>query len=257
MFLNRVGFPEESELVLCTVTKIFHHSVFADLDEYHKSGMIHISEVSPGRIRNIRDFVKEGKKVVCKVLNINSEKGHIDLSLRRVNERQKKEKLSEIKQEQRSEKIVEFVAKDLKVDAKKLYDEIFLKISEGYELLHLCFWDIVKGEVSLEELGIDKKKADIFTKVIKERMKPAEVFIEGDLTLKTYDSNGVEIIKNTLNEALDGDNIVILVEGGGKYKIRVKAAEYKTAEKILQKSVDNAISFIEKQGGEGQFVKAE
>jgi len=65
MLLKKEGFPERDEFVLCTVTNIQFHSVFVDLDEYVKPGMIHISEISPGRIRNIRDFVKEGKKVVA------------------------------------------------------------------------------------------------------------------------------------------------------------------------------------------------
>src|SRR3990167_8225509 len=121
MLLKKEGFPEEDELVLCTVTKIFHNGVFVDLDEYAKGGMIHISEVSPGRIRNIRDFVVEGKKVVCKVLRVDGEKGHIDLSLRRVNEGQKKIKINEIKMEQRAEKIIEFAAKKLSIDFKKFY----------------------------------------------------------------------------------------------------------------------------------------
>ena len=54
---------------MVTVTKIEYHSVFVELDEYGKTALIHISEISPGRIRNIRDFVKvEDKKIVCKVL---------------------------------------------------------------------------------------------------------------------------------------------------------------------------------------------
>jgi translation initiation factor 2 subunit 1 len=44
------------------------------IEEYGKQGLIHISEVSPGRIRNIRDFVKEGKMVVCKVIKIDEGK---------------------------------------------------------------------------------------------------------------------------------------------------------------------------------------
>ena len=75
MLFKKQDFPEEGDLVLCTVTSVQFHSVFVDMDEYGKGGMIHISEVSPGRIRNIRDFVKEGKKIVCKVLRINQEKG--------------------------------------------------------------------------------------------------------------------------------------------------------------------------------------
>lgn len=257
MLLNKEGFPEEDELVLCTVTKIFHNGVFVDLDEYGKGGMIHISEVSPGRIRNIRDFVKEGKKIVCKVLRTDKEKGHIDLSLRRVNERQKKEKINEIKQEQKSEKIIEFSAKKLSIDTKKLYDGISQKIFEKYDLLYLCFGDIVKGKVSLEELGIDKKTADVLTELIKERLKPAQVFVGGELKLKTYAPNGLEIIKESLKKASQKENIIILYEGGGKYNIKAKANEYKDAEKILEESVNDAIDFIEKQGGKGEFIKAE
>ena len=71
--------------MLCIVRKILPHSVFVDLMEYNnREAMIHISEIAPGRIRNIRDFVKEGKQVVCKVLLLNRDRGTIDLSLRRV-----------------------------------------------------------------------------------------------------------------------------------------------------------------------------
>ena len=64
MLYRRLGFPEDGELVLCTVTKVQSHSVFVRLDEFDKGGMIHISEVSPGRIRNIRDFVIEDKIIL-------------------------------------------------------------------------------------------------------------------------------------------------------------------------------------------------
>src|SRR3989338_3423064 len=124
MFLKKDGFPEEDELVMCTITKVQPHSVFCNLDEYDKGAMIHISEVSPGRIRNIRDFVKEGKKVVCKVLRVNEEKGHIDLSLRRVTETQRRLKVDEIKQEQKSEKIIEFVTKNNNLDLNKFFNEL-------------------------------------------------------------------------------------------------------------------------------------
>ena len=112
MLHKREGFPEEDEIVMCTVTKIFPHSVFVNIDEFGRTGVIHISEISPGRIRNIRDFVKQDKKIICKILRINKERGHIDLSLRRVNDAQRRNKSNEIKQEQLAEKILEFVAKN-------------------------------------------------------------------------------------------------------------------------------------------------
>lgn len=257
MLLKKKDVPEEDELVLCTVTKIFHHGVFVDIDEYGRGGMIHISEVSPGRIRNIRDFVKEGKKIVCKILRVDRERGHIDLSLRRVNAGQKKEKVNEIKQEQKAEKIIEFVAKKLKIDTKKLYDELSSNIFEKYHFVHLCFEDVVKGDISLDKLGIDKKISDVLTELVKERMKPAEVFVKGRLKLKSYQPEGVEVIKGALKKALETPDVSITYDGGGSYKIKAKATEYKAAEKILEKSVSDTLSFIESHEGEGEFVKGE
>ena len=139
MFLKKEGLPEEDELVLCTVTKIYYQSVFVNIDEYERSGMIPISEIAPGRIRNIRDFVKEGKKVVCKVLRIDKEKGHVDLSLRRVNDAQRRQKLSQIKQEQLAENIIALLAKKQKTETKKLYDTVTEKLFEEYESVFDAF----------------------------------------------------------------------------------------------------------------------
>ena len=252
MLYRKEGMPEEDELVLCTVTNVQHHSVFAKLDEYGKTGMIHISEVSPGRIRNIRDFVVEGKKIVCKVLRIDPVKGHIDLSLRRVNEGQKKKKLSEIKQEQKAEKIIEGVAKKLKKDVQDVYDEVAKHVFEKYPYLHECFNEIVKDEVNFEELGVNKKIAEELTAAVKERIKPEEVEIKGKLTIVSYDSNGIAIIKEAFSKI---KNVDVKYLGAGKYGMTVKAEDYKTAEKILEKNSDAVVEFIEKNKGEASFER--
>ena len=94
MYFKKQGFPREGEIVVCTVRKIMRTTVFVDLDGYiNREGIIHISEISPGRIRTIRDYVKEGKKVVCKVLRKNERYGNLDLSIRRVTTGQKLKKL--------------------------------------------------------------------------------------------------------------------------------------------------------------------
>ena len=147
MLYRRTGMPEESEIVMCTVTKIQYSSVFVVLDEYDKSGMIHISEIAAGRIRNIRDYVKEGKKVVCKVLRVHQDKGHIDLSLRRVNDSQRRNKVNEMKHEQKAESIIEYVAKQNKIDFKKLYNKIADKLLKDYEYIHHAFIDAIEGKV--------------------------------------------------------------------------------------------------------------
>jgi translation initiation factor 2 subunit 1 len=257
MLLNKEGFPEEDELVMCTVTKVQFHSVFANLDEYGKSGMIHISEVSPGRIRNIRDFVKEGKKVVCKVLRVNREKGHIDLSLRRVTETQRRSKVDELKQEQKAEKILEFVAKDLNLDVKKLFDEITNNISKKYTSLYEFFQQSVTDNNAIKDAGVDAKTAKKLEEAIKLRLKETGVRIEGKLKITSYASNGVDVVKEALKKAAETgkENISIKYLGAGSYNVLVNAKDYKEAEKLLKDSLEKALEHVKKNEGEGEFVR--
>lgn len=259
MLLIKEGFPEEDELVICTVTKVQFHSVFVKLDEYDKSGMIHISEVSPGRIRNIRDFVKEGKKVICKVLRVSQEKGHIDLSLRRVTETQKKNKINEVKQQQKSEKIIEFVAKDLKQDTKKLFDSISEDVLKKHDSLYEFFQKMVSDDTVLKELTIDQKVVKKLEEAVKSRIKEAAVKLEGKLSLSSYAPNGIEVVKEALKKAEEKGkgSIAIKYLGAGSYGIQVNAKDYKEAEKILKDITEKAISHIEENEGKGGFVRLE
>lgn len=253
--MKKVGYPEEDYLVLCTVTNIQFHSVFVSLDEFKdRSGMIHISEVAPGRIRNIRDFVKEGKKVVCKVLQVNKEKGHIDLSLRRVNEAQKRQKLNEIKQEQLAEKIVEQVAKQKMVEAQKVID-VLLK-NKKYLTLFSVFEAVSVGEFSLDKLGLDSSVAESLTDMIKQRMKPAEVEISGTLKLMSYASNGIELVREVLLKAKK-QGVEVYYLGGGASRVGVKSDDYKKAERILKSAVETSLDYAKSQKVVAEFVRKE
>lgn len=236
MFYKKKGMPEESDLVQCTITKIQFHSVFARLDEFdNKSGMIHISEISPGRIRNIYDYVKEGKVVICKVLKIHPKLGHIDLSLRRVSEGQRRMKAEEMKQEQLAEKIIELLAPKFKKKPKELYEEIGIKILENYKYVHDCFLDSLADKKILEKAGVDKKYVDELHNLILLRNKPKEINIKENITLTSYEPNGIEIIKESLQKVLtESDKIMIKYHGGGTYDLTVTDTDFKIAEKILK-----------------------
>ena len=252
------GIPEDKELVLCTVTKIYPHSVFVEMDEYKKTGMIHISEISPGRIRNINNYVKVGKIIVCKVLRIDQEKGHIDLSLRRVTEHQRRFKINALKQEQKAEKIIDFVSEKLKIEKNKFYDEVADKILEEYETIYDCFEDFIADETVLDGFKFDKNVLDILQETIRQRIKPPRVEIHGELSLKTYAPNGAEQIKEALLKAEKvSEAAVVRYKGAGKYTVTVVSEEYKTAEKIMKDVTDTAIEAIKKHEGEGSFLKIE
>ena len=84
------GFPERGELVVCSVISVKDFGAFVTLDEYNdKEGFIHIRDAATGWVKYLRDYIREGQKVVCKVLGVDPSKGHIDLSLKSVNAHQR------------------------------------------------------------------------------------------------------------------------------------------------------------------------
>lgn len=257
MLLKKTGFPQEGELLICTVTKIMPSSVFVTLDEYNtRSAMIHIAEVAPGRIRNIREYVIEGKKIVCKVLNVNKEKGYIDLSLRRVTESMRRAKADEIKQEQKAEKIIEYAARELQKKPEEIFQEIQQKIGDSYESLYGAFEDIAQEKLDIEKKGVEKKIAEKITKIVKEKILPPSVFVEGNMTITTYAADGVDVIKQAFEKAT-GEGVEAVYVGGGTYKIKVTTEEYKMAEKKLKTIIDHATAVVEKSNGTATFKRIE
>ena len=79
---------EVGDIVLCTVDRIVGTVVFVKIKGYGEGSII-MSEIAPGRIRNLRQYVVPKKQIVCKVLRISGDR--IDLSLRRVTQKEKKE----------------------------------------------------------------------------------------------------------------------------------------------------------------------
>ena len=261
MFYKKGGFPEEGEIVLCTVKKILYHSVFVNLDEYeNKEGIIHISEISPGRIRNIRDFVKENKTIVCKVLRTNKEKNQLDLSLRRVSLSVMKNKLEEVKQEKKSEKILGILAEKTKTPLEKVQEEIGLKIIEKYTLLAPFFQEVIQNNQVIKELKLPEKTEKILLGIIKEKIKLPEVILKRKIKLQSYEPNGVEIIKKTLSDVQTlaqkkGYNIKISYVTAPMYEMTITSPDYKEAETELKELTEIITETMKKNNSFGEVLK--
>ncbi len=70
------------------VTGITKFGAFVDLEE-GKTGMVHISEVAPTYVNDIKDFLSEGQTVKVKILTI-GEDGKISLSIKKAMPQQRK-----------------------------------------------------------------------------------------------------------------------------------------------------------------------
>ncbi len=262
MLYKKENFPEEGEIVLCTVKKILPNSVFVALDEYKdREGIVHISEISPGRIRTIRDFVAEGKKIVCKILRASRERNQIDLSLRRVTVSMQIAKSTEIKLELKAEKLLGYVAQQNKTTVEALYKQIGEKLVKTFGSLNAAFNEVfLHGEKALTAEGVDHALAKKLTELIQTRMKPAEVEMTIVVEVKSRAANGVEIIKQVMKKTKDFAKTkkyepVFKYLGAPRYSMTIQAVDYKTADVALREMGEFLVNAIQKEGGEGILEK--
>ena len=110
---------EVGDIVLCTVDRIVGTIVFVNIEKEKREGSIILSEIAPGRIRNLRAHVVPKKKIVCKVLRISDNR--VDLSLRRVTQKEKKEIMDQSKHEKSYQSIIKSVLGD---KAKEVINKI-------------------------------------------------------------------------------------------------------------------------------------
>jgi translation initiation factor 2 subunit 1 len=211
---------EEGEIVLCTVEKVEKTVVFVKLEEGGE-GSIVTSEIAPGRIRNLREYVVPNKKIVCKILRLKDR--NIELSLRRVTNKEKKDLLEFYSMENSSRKIIKAIVKE---KADKIIEDIEKKekISE--------FLDRVSENPNELERLVGKENAEKIIEVYnKESTKRA--IIKKDIRLITDTPTGLDDIKNIL----DQKNIKVIYIGAGRYKIEVESDSMKDAGKIMNHSL--------------------
>jgi len=216
---------EENDIVLCTVKRIEGTTVFLDVVDFPGTQATMIfSEVSPGRIRNIREFVVPNKKIVCKVLRIQN--SHPQLSLRRVTAKEREEVLDRHKKE----KILE---NSLKPILKEKTQTILEKIKKSHDLAD--FLDEARENPKIIEKFVTPSQAKQLIKILSEK-KEKEKTVSAQIKLISQSPTGLEDVKKTLSITKHALEIYYL--GSSKFSITVKAKTYKEANLELEEILD-------------------
>ena len=251
-------FPEEGDLVVCTVKSVRNFGAFVELEEYpNKEGFIHVAEIATGWVKRMSDYVREGQRIVCKVMKVEKAKGHIDLSLKKVNAHQKREKIQDWKNEQKAVKLIEIVAEHLGITTEEFRKKYSPKIIDEFGGHYIAFEEAAaEGRLPKKFKG---KWVEEFVKVAQENITIPSAIIDGVIEITCPGSNGIENIRNALMAAESlsrGDaRVVVHYLGAPKYRITVQEDEFKAAEELMRKAANKAISEIEKVGGTGKFER--
>jgi len=250
--------PEVGDLVIATIESVTTYGAYAKLDEYDKQGLLHVSEISSSWIRNIRDFVREGQKAVLKVIRVDLEKGHIDLSLRRVTKRARIEKIRQWKQDRKADALLRGVAEKVGLPLEEVYAKAGAVVEEKYGLYD-GFEKVAKeGAEVLTEIGVAEDLAKAFAEVAEERIRVKMVKVKGMLEIRCMTPNGVKVIKESFLKAKKAEKtkdteVRFYVIAAPKYSVEVSAETYKRAEEVLQKVSQRVVSNIVEVGGQGSF----
>ncbi len=220
---------EEGQIVLCTVDKIIGATVFVKI-QGNIEGTITLSEIAPGRIRNLRDYVVPNKQIVCKILSIKNNSIH--LSLRRVANSEKKELLDKVNKEKSYLAILKTVIGDKSIS-------IIEKINQDYSITD--FFEEIKNNPKILDKYLDKEQSEKIKQILESKKeKPKE--IKQIFRLSNKSSNGIVIVKDILNQACK-NKCEIKYLAAGKYSLSLTGEDFKS----LKSENNKIIDFLETQ----------
>ena len=251
-------YPSEGELVVGTVVKVQNFGAFVTLDEFpKKEGFIHIAEIATGWVKRIRNHIKEKQKIVCKVMHVDETKDHIDLSLKRVNEHQRRDKIQDWKNSQKAEKLLEMVAKQIGKKIEQCYNDFAKDLIKKYGTLYGAFEEAAYDIETLNNDGFKGEWLKTFEEVAKRSISIPFVDITGYHSVTSWLPDGIDYIRDVLSKAekSEFEDVEIQVKyiGAPQYIITIKAPDYKIAEEEMKKAVNTIKENIKKYNGDCEF----
>lgn len=221
---------KNEDVVFCTVEKIEGATVFLSIDGQRLRGTMPLSEVAAGRIRNIREYVSVGRKIVCKVLKIYDD--HVELSLRRVTTKEREQIVEASKKERALASVLKIIGEDS--------EKVISKINEKYGLEF--FADFEEDFSVLDEFLSKEKAAKVSSMFLEKSVKEKKV--EKRFLLRSDAENGVSVLK----EILDFPEVEIHYLGSGSFSISAKGNDFKSAATKVDSSLKEIETRAKKKG---------
>lgn len=247
------GQPELDELVVCRITRIHPNSAEAELLEYEKYGMIHVSEVASRWVRDIREFLKENQYVVCRVVGL--ERG-LSLSIKRVRRDEATRKLNEYKRESKAGNLLEQAAKTLKKTKKQAFEEVGFHLQEEFGSLEKAFEVAVKNPELLKSKHVPPVWLKPIQELAQKKFAEKTYYLKGELEIFSYKPDGMETIKKILLSAeKKGFNVGYI--SAPRYTLSFEGKDFKRLKLAVQEEGHAIVKAVGKAGGEGKFMLKE
>lgn len=226
--------PRKNSLVIGIVKSIKKHGIYMELKEYEEvEGYCHISEIAGTFIRNIRNFVKIGEMRVAKVLRVDEKNGQVDLSLKRVSDQLKRDKMLEYKRHNAAIAMINLVSEKTGKTLDEILDLIEDEMYDKFGSLYGGFEEIAaREEDSFKGISIPEELHDVVLEVVKASIQISTVPISATLGLRSFANDGVEHVRKMLlaaeEEAIKFKDVdyEITTIGAPHYRIYLEARSY-------------------------------
>ncbi|MCK4847795.1 MAG: S1 RNA-binding domain-containing protein [Candidatus Heimdallarchaeota archaeon] len=257
-------FPAVGELVIGNCSKVTPHGAYFEIFDYEslgaEAGFVHISELSRTWVRNIRSQVREGQRVVAKILRVDERRGEIDMSIRRVSEPQRRSKMTDLKLENRARGIIAIACEKTESKLESIEKILLAEYGSIYEALLTLRETDAKF---LTKIEIPADVSEVLYEIAVKELQPPTVRLQGVISLTCYESDGSVILsdffkkyKNIFKKKHKDSEIALQVISSPLYRCTIESPDWKAAEsdwKGLQKeihdyfrSVDIELSFERK-----------
>ena len=238
--------PEEGELVVCSVKSVKENGAYLRLDTYpEREGFVFIGEIATGWVRNIRAHVREGQRVVAKVIGIKKARESVTLSIKSVSEERRRGALQSWKNEQRASQIMRVAAERVGWEGGKT-TAVSEEMKDAFGSLYGALEECAITESALEDAGFEGDWIKTVTELSIENIVPPFVEIRGLFEIKVWGPEGVKAISDALQAAencADGEEEVTLTchyDGAPNYRVDIKAPDYPSAESVWEAAQEAA-----------------
>ncbi len=233
------NFPKTNSLVIAQVDKIEKFGAYFKLIEYGNiEAFMPIKEVSAGWIKNIHVFLHKGRKMVCRVTDVNEQRQTVDISLKKVTTQESKEKIKGYNLENRISSLTNIAIKRSGSSAQRqtIQNNILSEFGT-YANFHA---QAIAGQI--KNTRIPENFIKTYKEIVESSKKQKKYEVSYTLSFISEDTmSGVEIVKEALLSASE-KGVTIHYLGSPKYMLEASGADYPDAEKKAK----IAITAIEK-----------
>merc|ERR1712032_240822 len=197
------------------VKRIVDMGAYVSLLEYNgKEGMMLLSELSKRRIRSVSKLLRVGRTEILMILRLDTEKGYIDLSKRRVDPEDAAAKEEAFAKAKAVHGIMRHVASMNQINVEELCKKVSWPLYKKYPDAHEAFRKHINEEIDIwkeidfsspgEDLSeiADKLKEDIEMN-LKRRLVQQQMRLRAKIECSCSEYEGIDAIRGALTKGLE------------------------------------------------------